>query len=66
MYIVISVFILIFTTKKEWNNVFILGYILDGFPSVLDDEDTVDQELHFIKHLPLKPDYIINLRVNLK
>ena len=39
------------------------GYVLDDFPSVSEDFLSMDDQFEFLKKLPLKPDFIIKLRV---
>jgi adenylate/nucleoside-diphosphate kinase len=39
------------------------GYILDDLPCRSDTWMTVDEQLTTIKNLPLKPDFVINLRI---
>ena len=41
----------------------ILGYVLDGFPSLCEDWLSMADQLDLVKNLPLTPDFIINLKV---
>ena len=40
-----------------------VGYILDDLPCRSDTWASVDDQLAMIKNLPVKPDFIINMRV---
>eukprot|EP00794_Sanderia_malayensis_P000181 gene181-794_t len=39
------------------------GYILDDFPCTSEEYMSIDNQFEFIKRLPLKPDFIINLKI---
>jgi len=39
------------------------GYILDGFPLLVPDGKVIQMQLDFIKNLPLKPDFLIYLKI---
>ena len=39
--------------------------MLHGLPFVTDDGSLIEKQIEFIKDLPMKPDYIINLRVGI-
>ena len=41
-----------------------VGYVLDDFPSTSEEYLSIDDQFEFLKKLPLKPDYLINLRVS--
>jgi len=41
----------------------ILGYVLDCLPSMTTGWKSVEEQLSFLKELDLKPDVIINLKV---
>jgi adenylate/nucleoside-diphosphate kinase len=43
--------------------VIILGYVLDGFPSLCEDWLSMKEQLELIKNWKYKPDFIINLKV---
>ena len=43
--------------------IIILGYVLDGFPSLCEDWLTMKEQLELIKNWKYKPDFIINLKV---
>ncbi|XP_047128980.1 adenylate kinase 9 isoform X1 [Hydra vulgaris] len=44
-------------------DVFHYGYILDGFPCY-SEAFTIDEQIAFLKNLPLTPDYIINIKIS--
>ncbi|NXS55472.1 KAD9 kinase, partial [Brachypteracias leptosomus] len=48
--------------KIESPEVFHLGYVLSGFPSVSEEYMTVSQQIEKIKNLKLKPDFLINIK----
>ena len=41
----------------------IVGYVLDGFPSLCEDWLSMKEQLELIKNWKYKPDFIINLKV---
>lgn len=42
---------------------FILGYVLDGFPSLSEDYMSIKDQLELVKNWKLRPDFIINMKV---
>jgi len=39
------------------------GYVLDGYPSLVEDHMTIKDQLELVKNWKLKPDFIVNMKV---
>ena len=49
---------------EKWFYFFHAGYVLEGFPILVQDPVSVENQIKFLNGLPLGPEFIINLKVN--
>lgn len=50
-------------SKNMFNEMYLAGYVLTGFPSLSEEHMTVPQQIEKIMNLKLKPDVLINIKV---